>query len=50
MTQRILVVEDDRDIQDLLNNLLQEVGYEIVLAGDGVEALSSCITRGSGIL
>lgn len=40
MMQRILVVEDDMDIQDLLKNFLQEVGYEIVLAGDGAEALS----------
>ena len=38
--QRILVVEDDLDIQELLKNFLQEVGYEIMLAGDGVEALS----------
>lgn len=38
--QRILVVEDDMDIQELLKNFLQEVGYEIVLAGDGAEALS----------
>ncbi len=37
---RILVVEDDPDIQELLKNFLQEVGYEIVLAGDGMEALS----------
>jgi two-component system response regulator VanR len=39
--QRILVVEDDLDIQELLKNFLQEVGYEIVLASDGVEALST---------
>ena len=38
--QRILVVEDDLDIQELLKNFLQEVGYEISLASDGVEALS----------
>ncbi len=38
--QRILVVEDDWDIQELLKNFLQEVGYDIVLANDGVEALS----------
>ena len=38
--QRILVVEDDLDIQELLKNFLQEVGYEIILASDGVEALS----------
>ena len=38
--QKILVVEDDLDIQELLKNFLQEVGYEISLASDGVEALS----------
>lgn len=38
--QRILVVEDDLDIQELLRNFLQEAGYDIVLANDGVEALS----------
>ena len=30
--QRILVVEDDLDIQELLKNFLLEVGYEIILA------------------
>ena len=38
--QKILVVEDDLDIQELLKNFLQEVGYEVNLASDGVEALS----------
>ena len=38
--QRILVVEDDLDIQELLQNFLQEMGYEVDIAGDGVEALS----------
>ncbi|MDE7244252.1 MAG: response regulator transcription factor, partial [Oscillospiraceae bacterium] len=42
--QRILVVEDDLDIQELLKNFLQEVGYEIVLASDGVEALATFST------
>ena len=39
--QRILVVEDDLDIQELLKNFLQEAGYETVLANDGVEAIST---------
>lgn len=38
--QRILIVEDDLDIQDLLRNILQEVGYEITIANDGMEAIS----------
>lgn len=36
--QKILVVEDDFDIQELLQNFLQEAGYEVILADDGVEA------------
>ena len=38
--QRILVVEDDLDIQELLQNLLQEAGYEATVANDGVAAVS----------
>ena len=38
--QKILIVEDDLDIQDLLKNFLQEVGYEIAIACDGMEAIS----------
>lgn len=38
--QRILVVEDDVDIQELLKNFLQEAGYDVILASDGVEAVS----------
>ena len=38
--QKILVVEDDLDIQELIKNFLQEAGYSIVLAKDGVETLS----------
>lgn len=38
--QKILIVEDDMDIQELLQNFLQEAGYGTVAASDGVEALS----------
>ena len=37
---RILVVEDDEDIQKILKNYLKENGYEVELAGDGVEGIS----------
>ena len=33
--QKILVVEDDFDIQELLQNFLQEAGYEVAVANDG---------------
>lgn len=38
--QKILIVEDDLDIQELLQNFLQEAGYEVAVASDGVEAIS----------
>ena len=36
---RILVVEDDFDIQELLQNYLENEGYQVILASDGEEAL-----------
>ncbi len=37
---RVLVVEDDRDIADVLRRSLGLEGYEVRLAGDGEEALA----------
>lgn len=37
--QKILVVEDDLSIQALLHDFIQEAGYDVTLAGDGVEAI-----------
>ncbi|MEK4545104.1 two-component response regulator YrkP [Bacillus sp. FSL L8-0173] len=39
MTHRILVVEDDRDIGDLLEESLTRSGYEVLTAKDGKRAL-----------
>lgn len=36
----ILIIEDDLDIQNLLKNFLQEVGYKTTIASDGIEAIS----------
>ena len=38
--ERILIVEDDFDIQELLQNFLQEAGYQTAVAKDGLEAVS----------
>lgn len=37
---KILIVEDDLSIQALLHDFIQEAGYSVVLADDGVEALA----------
>jgi CheY-like chemotaxis protein len=39
MSGRILIVEDDEELQELYLNMLDEVECEIVQAYDGVEAL-----------
>jgi two-component system cell cycle sensor histidine kinase/response regulator CckA len=41
---RILVMDDDVAIRDLLRELLTSVGYTVVVAGDGTEALA-CFQR-----
>ena len=37
--KKILIVEDEPDIQELLRTYLEDVGYETAVAGDGVAAL-----------
>ena len=39
MTARILVVDDERPIAEILKYNLEREGYEVVLAFDGEEAL-----------
>ena len=38
--QKILVVEDDIDIQDILKNHLTDAGYEVVIADNGVDGIA----------
>jgi CheY-like chemotaxis protein len=38
--RRVLVVDDDRDIRELLGELLASEGYEVASAGDGQRALA----------
>lgn len=45
--RKILVVEDEPEIQELLGAYLRNEGYEVVLAGDGVQALG--VFRGTAV-
>ena len=36
----ILIVEDDKDIQELLSSFLINAGHEITVAGDGLESIA----------
>ena len=39
MKEHILIIEDEKAIQSVLYELLVDAGYEVSLAGDGVEGL-----------
>ena len=43
--EAVLIVDDDAAIRDSLSSLLQEEGYEVATAANGVEALD-CLHRG----
>ena len=38
---KVLVVDDEQDIRTLLNIYLKRLGYEVVEAADGVEAVET---------
>jgi CheY-like chemotaxis protein len=40
ISTRILVAEDNKSIQDVVSRFLDFMGFEVALAGNGVEALS----------
>jgi DNA-binding response OmpR family regulator len=44
-TRRILVVEDEPEIQILVNRILRSVGHEVESAGDGAEAITKVQAR-----
>jgi len=41
-TETILLVEDDETVRDLIHEVLQSYGYQVLVAADGVAALSVC--------
>ena len=41
MPKKILVVDDDPDIRDVLTVILESRGYEIITACDGIECLAA---------
>lgn len=38
---RVLVVDDDQDIRDVVRFILEDAGYEVIDAGDGESALQT---------
>jgi CheY-like chemotaxis protein len=46
MIHRILVVDDDLDLRETLMSVLEDAGYDVIGAENGVEALA--VLRGAG--
>ena len=47
---RILVVDDEEDIRDILKTILTEEGYEVIEACDGNEALKMAKTKAPDLI
>ena len=45
MTAKVLVVDDEREIRDLLSAFLTEDGYEVIAASNGKEAIQLAQTE-----
>jgi CheY-like chemotaxis protein len=39
-SRRVLVVDDNRDIRNVLSHMLRFMGFDVALAGNGIEALA----------
>ena len=46
MTKRILVVEDQADNMQILRDLLESAGYDMIEAQDGEEGVRAATTEG----
>lgn len=47
---RVLVVDDEEDIRDILKTILTEENYEVIEAGDGNEALKMARTKAPDLI
>ena len=50
MTKKILIVEDDPDINKVLKIRLRAAGYSVVCAEDGLQGLLSCVNHHPDLL
>ena len=48
-TERLLLVEDDSSVRDLVADFLTSAGYEVAQAGDAIEAEAACEAVGGRI-
>ena len=49
-TQRVLVVDDDETVSEVVRRYLEREGYEVEVAGDGLAALAAALERPPDLL
>lgn len=47
---RVLVVDDDNSVRDVMRLILVRVGYEVAVAGNGLEALEEMQVRAADLV
>ena len=50
MTETLLIVEDDREIRDLLRRYLERAGYNVHTTGSGADAIRMLADGGFGLV
>ncbi len=50
MNKKIMIIEDDKSIQDIYTLNFQAAGYEVVLEGDGLSGISSVVEKKPDII
>jgi DNA-binding response OmpR family regulator len=50
MNKKIMIIEDDKSIQDIYTLNFQAAGYEVVLEGDGLSGISSVVEKQPDII
>jgi len=50
LDNRVLVVDDEKDVRWLLSNILSDAGYEVRTAGNGFEALEALASQGADVV
>ena len=50
MTKRILVVEDQEDNRQIIRDLLDHAGFEVIEVGDGEKALTAASTQRPAVI
>ncbi len=49
-TKKIMIIEDDKSIQDIYTLNFQASGYEVILEGDGLSGISSVVEKKPDII